>query len=96
MSATLAVVVLSPAGGKRLVAQSELVYQPRVVVNREFKPLVDPPIVAADQANVLPDELVIGVHINGEARAYPINQLTGPSREIINDQLGGIAIAATW
>ena len=24
------------------------------------------------------------------ARAYPINMLTGPQREIINDRLGGI------
>lgn len=32
-------------------------------------------------------ELVIGVVVNGNARAYPINMLTGPSREIINDEL---------
>ena len=32
----------------------------------------------------------------GQARAYPINMLTGPSREIINDVLGGVPIAATW
>jgi hypothetical protein len=36
------------------------------------------------------------VMINGESRAYPINMLTGPSREILNDRLGGTAIAATW
>jgi len=41
-------------------------------------------------------DLVLGVEINGEARAYPINMLTGPKREIINDKLGGRAIAATW
>ena len=42
------------------------------------------------------DELVIGVTINGQSRAYPINVLTGPSREIFNDELGGERIAATW
>lgn len=42
------------------------------------------------------DELVLAVEIDGQARAYPINMLTGPSREIINDQLAGSAIAATW
>ena len=41
-------------------------------------------------------ELVLGVAVNGEARAYPINMLTGPSREIVNDTLGGRKIAATW
>ena len=41
-------------------------------------------------------ELVLGVTIGQESRAYPINMLTGPDREIINDTLGGKAIAATW
>lgn len=43
-----------------------------------------------------PNELIVGVTIGNESRAYPINMLTGPSREIINDTLGGQAIAATW
>jgi len=47
-----------------------------------------------DQLN--PDETVLGVTVNGQSRAYPINMLSGPTREIINDDLGGIAIAATW
>jgi hypothetical protein len=34
--------------------------------------------------------------VKGESRADPINMLTGPQREIINDRLGGRAIAATW
>ena len=41
-------------------------------------------------------ELVLGVSIGDQSRAYPINMLTGPRREIINDELGGQAIAATW
>ena len=40
--------------------------------------------------------LVLGVTVGEESRAYPINMLTGPSREILNDALGGRAIAATW
>lgn len=42
------------------------------------------------------DELVLAVEINGEARAYPLNMMTGPEREVFNDTLGGRAIAATW
>jgi len=42
------------------------------------------------------DELVLAVEIEGVARAYPINMLNGPTREIVNDKLGGRAIAATW
>ena len=42
------------------------------------------------------DEMVLAVEINGEARAYPLNMMTGPKREVFNDTLGGRAIAATW
>lgn len=58
----------------------------------------DVPILNASevQDEVNDRELVLGVVFNGEARAYPINMLTGPQREIINDQLGGTSIAATW
>ena len=38
----------------------------------------------------------LGVEVGGEARAYPINMLSGPNREILNDTLGGRPIAATW
>lgn len=55
-------------------------------------------IVSREAANeaIRDDEMVLAVEINGKARAYPINMLNGPSREIINDTLGGEAIAATW
>ena len=49
---------------------------------------------AASELN--PDELVLGVEVKGEARAYPINMLSGPNHEILNDTLGGRPIAATW
>ena len=50
-----------------------------------------------DAYNALnPSELVLGVTVNDESRAYPINMLTGPRREILNDTVGGQAIVATW
>ena len=65
---------------------------------RPFKAIVTPETVgAADSAPwVNDDELVLGVVVGKEARAYPLNMLTSPTREIINDKLGGRAIAATW
>jgi hypothetical protein len=74
---------------------------------RDFRPkkLMSPRKAIVDakflSANAVTDqvsdaELVIGVVVNGKARAYPINMLTGPAREIINDKLGGKFIAATW
>ena len=61
-------------------------------------PITDAPVLAASSVRdeVTGSELVLGVVIGKKARAYPINMLTGPSREIINDTLGGTAIAATW
>ena len=63
-----------------------------------FPPISSFPIVSAQEADdLLSDaELVLGVMIDGQSRAYPINMLTGPRREILNDTLAGHAIAATW
>jgi len=79
------------------VAFGQSDFNPKQVV-QPFDPIVEPKAVAANKAGDLAraDELVLGVVVNKEARAYPINQLTRPTREIINDKLGGRAIAATW
>ena len=41
-----------------------------------------------------PDELVLGVEINGDARAYSVPLLS--RHEIVNDIVGGKPIAVTW
>lgn len=60
--------------------------------------ITQPPTIPARQVQqqVSDSEFVLGIEIGGEARAYPINMLTGPNREIINDTLGGVDIAAMW
>lgn len=72
-------------------------FNPRRVV-APFPAIKDAPFLPASKVRneVSENELVLGVVVEGEARAYPINMLTGPRREIINDTLGGRAIAATW
>ena len=73
-------------------------FKPVKVLNRFLPTIRNPKTLPASEAGrvVTDNELVLGVVIGKQARAYPINQLTGPSREIINDTLGGQAIAATW
>lgn len=71
-------------------------YRPVKVLREPIRAIVDPKLVTASESTLSPNELVIGVERDGHARAYSINQLTGPQREIINDVLGGTAIAATW
>ena len=60
-------------------------------------PSIDSPrfysVLEAD-AEYEPDEVVMGVEFNGEARAYPIGLLS--SHEIVNDMVGGRPIAVTW
>lgn len=73
-------------------------FAPRVVIPSAFPAIEDAPVVSAAEATefLADDELVLGVVVEKSARAYPINMLTGPQREIINDTLGGRSIAATW
>ena len=90
-----------------LLASSLVSAAARAEEAREFRPRrVVPAFPAIENAKtveakavtdeVRADELVLGVVVDGEARAYPINQLTRPTREIINDEIRGHAIAATW
>ncbi len=67
------------------------------VLPRDAKPaILDPSYLSAGEAadQFSPDEMVIGVSLNGEHRAYSIPQLS--RHEIANDVLGGIPIAVTW
>lgn len=50
--------------------------------------------VPAEDAPYSDEELVIGVEINGEARAYAIGPLN--RREMVNDTVGGTPILVTW
>ncbi len=60
-----------------------------------FDVLTMPDLVPAVESETLEeDEFVLGVHNNGEARAYPIGALG--SSELINDVCGGEPIAASW
>lgn len=72
-------------------------FQPRRVLGIQ-PAIVNPPTLPAREVRdqVVDNELVLGTVVAGQARAYPINMLTGPRREIVNDTLGGRAIAATW
>jgi Protein of unknown function (DUF3179) len=48
------------------------------------------------EATLRDDDLVIGVVVGGETRAYPVNLMWEPVNEVLNDTLGGQPITATW
>ena len=59
-------------------------------------PSIDMPhLVAAEQASFLrPSDEIVGVEIDGHARAYPLHFLDG--REVVNDTLAHTPLAITW
>ena len=67
------------------------------VLPKDRIPSIDFPFfIAADEAgNIMADEeLVIGVSIDGDHRAYSVPHLS--RHEIVNDVVGGRPIAVTW
>ena len=57
-------------------------------------PIYDPQFVPASEADLPEDELVIGLTINGDSRAYPAGILY--NREMVNDTVGGVPTLITW
>ncbi|MCP4357289.1 MAG: DUF3179 domain-containing protein [Chloroflexi bacterium] len=64
---------------------------------RDAIPAIDnPKFLSPDEADEFydPDELIIGVEFEGDARAYSVPFLSG--HEIVNDLVGSRKIAVTW
>lgn len=57
-------------------------------------PIYEPQFASAADAPLLDEELVMGIALGGEAKAYSITVLR--SREMVNDELAGIPILVTW
>lgn len=59
-----------------------------------IRPIYDPEFAPADDAPYNDNELVIGLEINGDARAYAIGPLN--QREMVNDTVGGVPVLVAW
>lgn len=84
---------LTPTEGKTGDEQYRIV----TLLPRDAIPAIDDPqFLTADQADreYEPDEEVIGVVFDGQARAYSIPLLS--RHEIVNDTVSGHPIAVTW
>ena len=60
----------------------------------DIRPIYKPEFVLAADAGYADGELVMGVEIDGRAKAYPVGLLN--EREMVNDELAGIPILVTW
>ncbi len=56
--------------------------------------IFEPHFVGANEARIPDDAWVLGVVINGDARAYDLNLLN--HHEIVNDVVGGLPVAPVW
>ena len=80
------------AGSRELVVDAS---QFRQLLPRDaIAPVYDAMFVPAASASLPPDELVIGVEINGESKAYPVGPLN--FREMVNDTVGWVPVLVTW
>jgi hypothetical protein len=59
-----------------------------------IRPVYEPEFVEASDSPLHKDELVMGVAIQGETKAYPVSVLR--FREMVDDELGGLPILVTW
>ena len=59
-----------------------------------IRPIYRPLFVNAVDADMEPDDLVIGIAIADEAKAYPVGVLR--FREMVNDEISGIPILVSW
>ena len=59
-----------------------------------IRPIYNPQFVPADDARWDDRSLVVGLEINGDARADPVSFLN--RREIVNDHVGKTPVLVTW
>ena len=81
---------LNPTGPKQASVSRFSQLLPRDAI----EPVYSPEYRTARQVALDPEDLVIGVSIAGEHRAYPIKTLA--SSEMVNDVLGRAPILVTW
>ena len=75
--------------------QGEFDYYEKERIPRDaIDPVYSPEFVTPAEATLRPKELVIGLEINGDARAYPVGMM--PIREMVNDEVGGTPVLITW
>lgn len=95
VTACLALAVLPGAAHARPATDEEPPPGVEQILPRGGIPaIVDPTFVPASEADLPDDAWVLGVEMEGEARAYSLNLLN--RHEVVNDEVAGTAFAAVW
>ncbi len=59
-------------------------------------PIRDPRVVEAASAEIKPEALVVGVEMNGRARAYLLEALEDPRRHLVSDNIDGVPLTVAY
>ena len=87
----LAVLLL---GGINVAAQNLSDGYVQILQRGAIEAIDEPEFVPADEAEIADDAWVLGLVIDGEARAYSLNLLN--AYEIVNDRIGDTKFVAAW
>jgi len=86
-----------PTAGESIPKPTERTYEIVELLPPDGIPAIDnPEFYSVEEADLEydPNEMVLGVSINGDTRAY--STLLLDSHEIVNDEVGDRKIAVTW
>jgi hypothetical protein len=59
-------------------------------------PLRCPPVRAAEDANLTDEDRVVGVVVEGKARAYALKALSGMMQHVVNDLVDDVPVTVTY
>ncbi len=89
VAALLAVIGESPAVAEQLPPGVE-----QIIPRGQIAAITNPIFVEAEEAEISDDAWILGVVIDGQARAYSLNLLN--QHEVVNDRIGDTPFAAVW
>ena len=95
---TLAAGLWSPAFGQQEVVKAPKEALPpgveQLLPRGRIAAINSPTFVAAKDAEIADDGWVLGIEIDGIAKAYSLNLLN--RHEVVNDRFGDLPVAAVW
>jgi hypothetical protein len=90
----LAAAALAPPGALSQTADEPPPGLKQLLPRGRIAAVFEPELVTAGEAEIPDEAWVLGVAVDGEARAYSLNLLN--HHEVVNDVVAGRAIAAVW
>jgi Protein of unknown function (DUF3179) len=59
-------------------------------------PIECPPTFSADEVDIPGDSMVVGVVVNGHARAYLLTAMAPPTHHVVNDLIADVPVSITY